>query len=244
MITATATITGRAHRLAQINGQDFAVCKQPAPGVGFGLVLDGCGSKVNTGTGRQLSRSESGAQLLGQFAATWLSRELAGNTAVSPQSLVANLYTACYRFIASICHLHPFASETERTNYLATHWLCTLVGFVWLPETAVFFWRGDGYLGWDEHIQPLIATGNAPDYLAYDVWQRRTNGRFYTQQITTPRRRLVVATDGWTPDLLCQLQTAHTPLTLQRWLNIQARQRGQFDDDGAIAICFSQNGET
>jgi hypothetical protein len=49
-------------------------------------------------------------------------------------------------------------------------------------------------------------------------------------------QQLAVATDGWTPALLADLQPAPTGLALQRWMNMQARHSGQFDDDGAIAL--------
>ncbi len=49
-------------------------------------------------------------------------------------------------------------------------------------------------------------------------------------------RWLAVATDGWSAGLLGQLEEPRSALTLQRWLNVQSQQRGQFDDDGAVAI--------
>ena len=49
-------------------------------------------------------------------------------------------------------------------------------------------------------------------------------------------RWLAVATDGWRAELLEQLAEPRPALALQRWLNVQSQQRGQFDDDGAVAI--------
>ncbi len=46
-----ATVLGRAHRLMQHNGQDFAATASPTPDLAIGLVCDGCGSKF-VGNGR------------------------------------------------------------------------------------------------------------------------------------------------------------------------------------------------
>jgi hypothetical protein len=52
---------------------------------------------------------------------------------------------------------------------------------------------------------------------------------------------LAVATDGWRPDLLTQLAKPRPSLHLQRWLNRQARQAGNFEDDGAVAVWWKDD---
>jgi hypothetical protein len=251
-----AMINGRSHRLMQQNSHDFASSGRPRPGAAFGLVLDGCGSKFN----RQPSSNEVGAKLLGQFAAGWLSRQLAVNEPFDLDDFPANLLNACLNFMRQTTDLLPFADDAARTAFVMTHWLATLVGFVVVAETAVLFWQGDGYLSVNGEITPLDS-GNRPDYLAY--WLLRTGERMkgcggdiltpspfhpLTPACLTINRPtlhwLAVATDGWRPDLLAQLAEPRPSLHLQRWLNIQARQPGNFEDDGAVAVWWQpQSGD-
>jgi hypothetical protein len=105
-------------------------------------------------------------------------------------------------------------------------------------ETAVFFWQGDGFLVVDGTVCQL-ESGNQPDYLAYQLLQPnpcQTNFQLAFVPQPEQTRWLAVATDGWQAELLGQLAEQRTSLALQRWLNVQAQQRGQFDDDGAVAI--------
>ena len=229
-----ATLIGRAHRLRQENGQDFAVSGAPAPGCAFGLVLDGCGSKYRTDTAVHPSHNEVGAHLLGRFIATALQRALSGGTAVSPADLLANLYDQSRAFLLSLTALYP-ADEAARQQFIMTHLLCTVVGFVKMGDTAVFFWRGDGFLAVDGAITPLDS-GNQPDYLAYDVLDGREDGRFHTQSIPPAAHWIAVASDGWTESLLAACAPPRPNLALQRWLNQQGQQRGQFEDDGSVAL--------
>ena len=111
-----------------------------------------------------------------------------------------------------------------------------------VEETAVFFHRGDGYLLHNDKIT-YLDNNNQPDYLAYDLENRNdrlTNIGFHTQTVQNPTH-LAVATDGWTAELLTQLEQPQSSLTLQRWLNVQAKQRDNFEDDGAIAIWWKHN---
>ena len=106
-----------------------------------------------------------------------------------------------------------------------------------VDKTAVFFHRGDGYLSYNDEIIHLD-NNNQPDYLAYDLEGGQnlpTNVGFHTQTIHNPTR-IAVTTDGWNANLFTQLDEPQSPLSLQRWLNVQAKQRDNFEDDGAIAI--------
>ncbi|MCI0394719.1 MAG: protein phosphatase 2C domain-containing protein [Chloroflexi bacterium] len=251
MILSQATITGRSHRLMQQNGHDFAVTGAPRPGVAFGLVLDGCGSKqreVMPGPGRPHklvtpSHNEVGAKLLGQFAATWLAGHLAGELAIP--LLLAELYRACLAFLAGLAGLLPFPGEAERNRFVASHLLCTLLGFVVTPAGAALFSAGDGYFCQDGQVT-FLDCDNRPDYLAYQLlgW---TEGHFHIQMINDPAALpawLAVATDGWPADLLAGLAQPRSSLALQRWLNVQAQQRGRFEDDGAVAAWYTSDLET
>jgi hypothetical protein len=240
-----ATKIGRSHRLMQQNCHDFAITGTLAPDCAFGLVLDGCGSKYRHESGTIPSHNEVGAKLLGQFTADYLTTHLPHND-LSP-TFFEQLYTACSNFLRGLLALFPTADQPAQNRFIATHLLCTIVGFVIKRETAVFFWSGDGYLCQNAKVT-YLDNNNSPDYLAYQVsgsteeQQYKGDGRFHTQ--TLPGEdiyRLAVATDGWTADLLANLEAPQSTLALQRWLNIQAKARGNFADDGAIAIWWNQS---
>lgn len=248
---STAHIIGRTHRLYQQNRQDVAAGGAPAPGMAFGLALDGCGSKVRDGNGRtHPSQNEVGAQLLGAYAAAWLRQQL--SAADGPRShdavcqLLTDLHHGCRDYLQQLAALPPWPTPVARTQFIAGHLLTTLVGFVLTPETAVCFWRGDGYLAINDTVLPLDAE-NRPDYLAYDLLpEDGGNGRFHTLTvINRPNlHRLAAATDGWSPPLLHELAPPRPSLALQRWVNAQARVRGNFEDDGAVAVWYGSERES
>lgn len=239
MITNHASLIGRSHRLWQQNGHDFAISGAPAPDCAFGLVLDGCGSKYYTDSAVFPAHNEVGAKLLGKFLAAALSRALAGETAVKPDTLLALLHQQSLDFLAGLVTLFPGDDPVLRRQLIMTHLLCTVVGFVKAPDTAVFFWRGDGFLVVDGAIT-CLDSGNQPDYLAYDLLGEGANGRFQTQSVPANAQWLATATDGWTETLLPDCAPPRPDFALQRWLNQQGQQRSQFDDDGAIAIWWAE----
>ncbi len=233
-MVSQAMIIGRSHRLVRRNGQDFSIGEELRSGAAFGLVLDGCGGKV----GKLHSHNEVGAKLLGQFAANWLRGKLSiDNGQWSIVNVADQLHDACVGFLVGLTELICFDDEIEQAQFVALHLLATMVGFVVMGETAVLFWRGDGYLVHNGIVTELDS-GNQPDYLAYQLVGREGNGRFQTKFIPNDDNLewLAVATDGWQPDLLAELAPPRSSLVLQRWLNVQARQPGAFEDDGAIAI--------
>ena len=241
---SSATIIGRSHRIMQQNCQDFATGKAIGPHAVFGLVLDGCGSKYRDATGMYPSNNEVGANLLGTYAATFLNKQKTINNQQQTKNeeealekLVARLYRACVTYLDCLVTLHPFQDELERRRFVATRLLCTMVGFLVTAETAVCFWSGDGYLGINDEIISLDSN-NHPDYLAYQVLDGGGNGRFNTLTIRdrSSLNQLIVASDGWKPSQLQQLNKPKNSLALQRWMNIKSRERGNFEDDGAIAM--------
>ena len=250
-----ATIIGRSHRLMQQNCHDFAITGTPAPDCVFGLVLDGCGSKHRKETGTYPSHNEVGAKLLGQFTAVYLATQLPHHDL--DKIFFANLYSTCCHYLQNLVALLPTTNPILQNRFIASHLLSTLLGFVVKEETAVFFWSGDGYLVHNGEVTHLD-NHNQPDYLAYQL--RKTaeplnlqspetpkwpNGpisqppTFHTHTIHNPDL-LAVASDGWTADLLSQLDTPQPPLALQRWLNIRAKKHSTFEDDGAIAIWWQE----
>lgn len=231
-----AHIIGRQHRLIHHNGQDYAISGSCGVGGNFGLVLDGCGSKWRTPeTGAISSGSEVGARLLGNFAAAAIP-QLALTTPLP--DLPHALSLACVRFLQQVTMGIPFANEVDRGRFIHTHLLCTLLGFVRTDAAALFFWLGDGYLLHNDTLH-CLESDNRPDYLAYRLLHEPKQS--FINQLLLPESAdmtcLAVATDGWRDDLLREVAAApHTSLTLPRWLNQQAQQRGNFEDDGALAM--------
>lgn len=243
---STAQIPGRAHRLMQHNSHDFATSGHTADGhCQFGLVLDGCGSKYRT-PGRVIpSHNEVGAKLLGQFAAGWLARCLPPAGAVPTPPWPDQLYTACVAFLDQLLAGLGLAGGPGREEFIASHLLCTLLGFVIAGDEAAFFWAGDGYLVHDGQTTRL-ESDNRPDYLAYHLLPdgpgRAIPAHFHTRWLAPAGvQQLAVATDGWSAPLLADLlATPRSSLALQRQLNIRARQPGHFEDDGAVACWFAR----
>lgn len=229
-----ANLTGRVHRSLQQNGQDGAFVGRIGESA-FGVVLDGCGSKVELAGLKMASSNEVGSRLIGQFIAASLNQAL-GEPCPLPLVL-SSLYQDTLAFLSGLLRLMPFSDEGQ-IRFLAGHLLCTIVGFVVTPDSAAFFWRGDGYLIRDGHAS-FLDSNNLPDYLAYDLLEGTDNGCFETRFLERQELSwLAVATDGWSRELLQELATPRAPLALQRWLNVQARRPGHFDDDGAVAAWY------
>lgn len=247
-----ATINGRSHRLMQQNSHDFAISGSATPGYAFGLVLDGCGSKYADGTP---SHNEVGAKLLGQFAATWIDKQITANSKppiADKESLaeaLKHLHQACVTFLQTISQTIPWSRQTDAMRFVSTHLLTTLLGFVITPEAACLFWQGDGYLIHNDNLITLDSN-NRPNYLGYCVLanrerggdealnaQRSTCDSFYTRFLDrTTLQWLAVATDGWQTAQLAQLSEPRSSLQLQRWLNVQSREPGKFEDDGSVVV--------
>lgn len=245
---SSATIIGRSHRLIQQNCHDFAITGSPAPGVAFGLALDGCGSKYRENGRVTPSRNETGANLLGTFAAQWLNEQLTINneqSTVNMERLLQGLFESSLGFLGKLVAAVPFADEAARREFIATRLLCTLVGFVRLPGTAVFFWLGDGYLCRDGRVTPL-ESDNRPDYLAYRLLGTSENDGFHLAFVPQPAacQWLAVATDGWHAGNLSQLADPMSSLALQRHVNVLARQHSVFEDDGGVAVWWNNQQST
>lgn len=236
MTISQATIIGRSHRLMRHNCQDYSFATALPSNIAFGLICDGCGSKYRENGRSYPSHNEIGANLLGQFAADFLTTHLT-DPPEDISEVLANLHTASLAFLQNLVALFPGHNQHK---FIATRLLATLVGFVHLPDTAVFFWQGDGFLAVNGRVCQLDS-GNQPSYLAYQLLQSEPQQSIF-QLAFVPQpdqiRWLAVTSDGWHKDLLCQLAEPRPSLALQRWLNVQAQQRGQFDDDGAVAVWY------
>ncbi len=237
-----AVVIGRSHRIAQQNCHDFAITGAPAPDTAFGLALDGCGSKFRRRGRAAPSHNEIGANLLGTFAAGFLNEQLEMSNEQKVEALLDDLYRSSLEFLANLANAFAFADEAARQAFIATRLLCTLVGFIKTRETAVFFWLGDGHLCCNGRVITLDS-GNQPDYLAYRLWGEGMGDGFNLVFAPQPDEIewLAVATDGWQAAELAQLAQPADSLALQRRVNVLARRRDLFDDDGGTAVWWRSN---
>ena len=232
---ASATIIGRAHRLRQQNSHDFAITHTTQNGITIGLVLDGCGSKFKQGKQSYPSQNEVGAKLLGTFVMRHLAAEL--NKSQDISATIDSLYPAALSFLHNILNLYSF-DDMQKQQFVYTNLLCTMVGFVLKEDTAVFFWRGDGWLIHNDTLIDLD-TNNHPDYLAYDLLN--TPKGLQTKSIPSSAIACIgVATDGWSEQLLNELAPQKNDIMLQRWVNSQAKHAPNFEDDASIAIYWNE----
>lgn len=244
---SSATVQGRTHRLWKQNSHDVAVCGYNQPqGVYWGLVLDGCGSKTTTVNGRIPSDNEVGAKLTGQFIDAWWQKCAAREEYRSLASHLVSLYQDYQSFLKQLLQLFPWSQVEQRVDFCSSHLLCTVIGFVVTPIEAAFFWQGDGYLCLNGSVIPL-ESDNRPAYPAYAVLAGKSEQEgFDTRFVDRGEVKwLAVASDGWHPALLIRMARPRSTLALERWLYVQARERGNFDDDGAVAalhLCEATSG--
>lgn len=187
--------------------------------------------------------------------------QVAVNGEQSVAGMLLALHQDCVAFLRAISAAIPWCSAAAKARFVSTHLLTTLLGFVVTPATAVCFWQGDGYLVHNGDVTTLDSH-NRPDYLGYRVLtpEAREEAANYRSPTTDYRlpithdrppttetfhtcsldrsslQWLAVATDGWQAAQLAQLNEPRSSLQLQRWLNVQARTPGSFEDDGAVAI--------
>jgi len=239
-LLSSASISGRSHRIWQQNCHDVAITGHNAEQeIYWGVVLDGCGSKTEAANGRIPSDNEVGAKVSGQFYDAWWQQHSAEKAHQPLASLFTVLYQDYRAFLEQLLDLFPWSQAEERAIFCASHLLCTVVGFVATPTEAAFFWRGDGYLCHDGRLVDLSGD-NRPMYPAYELLSgHEEKERFSTLFLNRKEVTwLAVASDGWRPALLAELAQPRESLVLQRWLNVKAQERDNFEDDGAVAAFY------
>jgi hypothetical protein len=248
LMLAQAAIIGRQHRLMNHNCQDFALTRSPEPGCCYGLVLDGCGGKYREtadspeGSSFQtyISQNEVGAKVTGQFMGQWLERHLCRQEYLD--RLPEKLQLATERFLEGFVSSLGFTGAKKKERFVRTNLLATVLGFVMTPAEGCFFWMGDGYLAQNGEVT-VLDWANQPPYLAYNLLSlpcqfSGKGGEMQSRRFSVDEelKWVAVATDGWQPNRLAELERPQSSLHLQRWVNVEARQRGSFEDDGAVAM--------
>lgn len=201
----SASIIGSHHRNVNKNNQDAAVVIEKNE-IAVGVVADGCGSGAH---------SEIGARLGALFAANFLVEKVNAETPLlakggetSFESVLEQLRVALLAYLEKIC-----VAPNEKKEFVFSHLLFTLVGFVITPacagrpERVYVFRAGDGVVIVNgEKI--VFDENNMPRYLSFGMLSanngdegRRFNFEIVKEMPTADLHCLLIATDGFVPIL-------------------------------------------
>lgn len=223
------TVIGRDHLLMGKNRQDAFRIGKRADGDSIlyaGVLSDGCGSTPY---------AEMGANL----TASYLLSELLRSPTVCLLPRVSLALIHLQHFLRSLS-----LSFQDPEEFVATHLLATVLGFVTDGEEVLVFSKGDGQIYWAEE-QQLIDEDNTPDYVAYKCLS--------PNQLTGPEPRLLsfqlskvkhlaIASDGFEPELINEFWGKDHPNGVQRLLNSYSRKK-HFRDDATLIILEQLGGE-
>ena len=252
----SGSVAGQAHKRLGINNQDACLwrCMEiDSRPYAVGVVCDGC-----TGDRRKRSsRTEIGAVLLSQFACSEIRLMLTAN--MRPEDIPQALYMRCAAYVGAVARATVLGAAEEIWNFIQSHFLCTLLGFVADSEQLVIFSAGDGVIivnddAWiiDQHDQPL--------YLAYHQVDRNILGgaalslpqTFQIRRLELAAvRRFALCSDGIVkrdPESRAAFVDAadiealwsyepQAAAGLQWWLNRSSNQLGLFPDDCSVIAC-------
>lgn len=231
----TGSVIGYEHQLRQANCQDkyrYAEVNLGGQIYQVGVVCDGCSEGTH---------SEVGAALLSEYIVREAVRLLAGGCEVA--QLPEALYRASVAFLQNLsCQmLGPSASGDTLVNFVRDYLLATVLGFVIGPEQAVIFAAGDGSVMVNEVIS-VRDQANRPAYLAYALLKpsqlsqaAKTAFEVYPFE-TAVLERLAIWTDGFDPALADQTRSLGGPRSLQRKLNVWAKEKRFTDDATGLVL--------
>ena len=228
----TASVPGREHLRLFRNNQD-AVGARVEGEVAVMVVTDGCGSGASSEVGARL-----GARFLTQRLPA-LAREhglgplLAERAAAELVEWVAAISAPLEHHGAALC------------EWIADHWLFTLLCAVMDPKHALVFGIGDGLWSADGQRQVLDSgSENAPDYVAYRLVPTALEGARGVPVVhfLGESHQLAVATDGLAaqPSALEALAADgaiwRNPMALQRRLRVLSERERLLHDDTSVAL--------
>lgn len=243
----SGSVTGYKHLAKGINNQDYLFARaMTIHGTDyiFGAVLDGC-TNLHKGN-RIYSKSEVGSVLLGDFLESEIPIILAANASL--QDLPGVLFHRCVGYLGSLARMTVAGSPEMMWDFISRRLLTTVIGFAMNNETTTIFTAGDGMFIVNDEVTS-IEQGKTPDYLAYQLWDRRRLPKDYelaegfdvhTYQ-TAGVHRLAFSTDGlrlvWleNPEIIEEIWShiPQAPAGLQWWLN-GLSEDGAFADDTTI----------
>jgi hypothetical protein len=231
------SVIGQEHIFRQTNCQDKYNCGEIiAAGHRYwlGVVCDGCSSGP---------QSEVGAALLAEFSVREIARMLEAGWTVA--QIPAELYGRLLAFLQKLGHLvlGEAPSKAEMARFTGTYLLATVLGFIVGEDTTVIFAAGDGLIIANDQVL-VRDEANAPRYPAYKLvdpafLERNAGARteFEVISLDTPEvERLAIWTDGFNPALAGQIWNLGGPRSLQRKLNVWAKQKLFGDDTTGITL--------
>ncbi|HEX2913089.1 MAG TPA: protein phosphatase 2C domain-containing protein [Chloroflexia bacterium] len=232
------SVPGRDHQLRQTNCQDkygyaeLQVASQPYLA---GIVCDGCSEGKH---------SEVGAALLAEFLLKEIKRLLEAGSRVEEVPVL--LYENALTFLQGICE-RIIAPQTEDSAGLLAftrdYLLATVLGLIVGEEQTVIFAAGDGLIIVNDQLH-VRDEQNTPDYLAYGLLEssqlqaQPASGKGFDLILlqTAQLERLAIWTDGFLPELSEETWKLGGPRSLQRRLNIWAKQKLFIDDTTGITV--------
>jgi hypothetical protein len=232
---AAGSVTGRAHRLAERDGQDGYELVATDEVVAA-IVTDGCSS------GR---RSEIGARIgAGWLAALVAQRFCAVRDAASARAAAVEVTRELLVRLGLLARsLHP-AGDVDAAR-IDDSLLFGFLAAVVTPSTAIVFGIGDGIVLVDGEVTSIDpGPDNAPPYVAYgllDVTATGSTPRVHFVGPTAEVDLVAVATDGLAPlvptlaTLASDPRYAVNPSLLRKRLVVLS-DRGTFSDDATVAV--------
>lgn len=231
------SVIGQEHIFRQTNCQDKYRCGEvvaESQRYLLGVVCDGCSSGP---------QSEVGAALLAEFSIREITRMLEDGWAV--EQVPAGFYERILAFLQNLSHLvlGDAPSKAEIAGFTGTYLLATILGFIVGEEKTVIFAAGDGLAIVNDRVL-VRDEGNAPRYPAYGLvdpafleGKAATRTQFEVISLDTAQvERLAIWTDGFNPALADQIWNLGGPRSLQRKLNVWARQKLFSDDTTGITV--------
>jgi len=185
-IIQSASIIGSHHRLVNKNNQDAVVVVENGEVI-VGIVADGCGSGAH---------SEVGARLGALFTANFFARRAGQSSGFSV--VLDDLKRELLAYLGTIC-----PAGEAKMEFVFSHLLFTLVGFVITPEKVYLFRAGDG-VAIVNGEKFVFDENNMPHYLSFGLLREdndKLSVRFGIEVVKElPREEvncLLVATDGF-----------------------------------------------
>src|SRR5262249_53952557 len=134
-------------------------------------------------------------------------------------------------------------AKAEMAGFAGTYLLATTLGFIVGEEKTVIFAAGDGLVMVNDRVM-MRDEGNGPRYPAYDLLdpaflEGNVAARAGFEVIsldTVEVERLAIWTDGFDPALGEQIWDLGGPRSLQRKLNVWAKQKLFSDDTTGITV--------
>jgi len=170
--TAAATIIGESHFSSKKNNQDAYLLTE-LKDIKIGIISDGCGS---------CNLSEIGANLIPKLMTKHIL--LSGIKDCKKFHEIHTILDECsYNVLKDLSKIASILDNNDFNRIIHDYFLCTMIGFVSLPELTTIFYIGDGiyYINGEKHIiGPFVY--NAPPFLVYKLLPKELINEFIMKE--------------------------------------------------------------